>query len=166
MTMQALANRNLVIGSSQRPRSLSTLLDQMADLQRGARIKELRHANHLKQPAVAERVPVTLRAYQEWEAGGGIAWENVKALAKIFGVDPDYILSGPKAETPSLPRVGQLDRIEQKLDQLLAALKTASPSDPRDQALDIAEGRTKPPAKPRPATAKKQPGQRRPKRAA
>lgn len=113
--------RPFVAGTSRSTRSLTTLLNQMADLERGARIAELRKAKHLTQPAVAELVGVTLRAYQAWEAGGGIAWDNVKLLAKKLGADPDYILSGPKPETPDLfpsGDAGQLDRIEKALEIL------------------------------------------------
>lgn len=97
----------------------------MADLERGERIKELRLARHLTQPAVAEAIGVTLRGYQKYEAGGGIKWDNAKALAKFFRVDPDYLMSGPKTETPDLSRNGQpsqLDRIEAKLDHVIALL--------------------------------------------
>ena len=105
------------------------MLAQMADLERGDRIKALREGRHLTQPAVAERVGVTLRAYQGWEAGGGIQWENAKRLGRFLGATPDYIMSGEPRSTPDLHgAVSQLDRIEQaikaldaKLEQVLAA---------------------------------------------
>jgi transcriptional regulator with XRE-family HTH domain len=80
-----------------------------------ARIKELRGLR--TQQAIADRVGVTLRAYQAWEAGGGITWENIEALAKAFGVSEDYLLYG---EVGDRLRAGtQLERIEAKLDALL-----------------------------------------------
>lgn len=81
-----------------------------------ARIKELRGLR--TQQAIADRVGVTMRAYQAWEAGGGITWENIEALAKVFGVSEDYLLYG---EVGDRLRAGtQLERIEAKLDALLA----------------------------------------------
>jgi hypothetical protein len=68
-----------------------------------------------------------LRAYQEWEAGGGIQWANAKKLAKVLGTLADYIMSGAMSNdlqpSPSMFAMGngggQLDRIEQKLDVLV-----------------------------------------------
>ena len=126
MTMQPrtmeIAKKRRGNASLRATRTVHTLLDQMEDLARGARIKELREQLHLTQPAVAEMIPVSLRAYQAWEAGGGIAWENVKLLAKKLDADPDYILNGPKPETPDLLGVAQMDRLEDKLDAVIDML--------------------------------------------
>lgn len=90
----------------------------------GERLRELRGAK--TQPAIADAVGVTLRAYQHWEAGGGISWDNLQGLAEHFGVTENYILYGTN-EGPG-HRQEQLDRIEEKLDDLLgffaAALNT------------------------------------------
>ena len=100
----------------------------MADLQRGDRIKELREQRHLTQPVVADRVGVTLRAYQEWEAGGGIQWENAKRLAKVLSSNPDFIMSGERKDTPNLAAVegsgDALKRIENKLEKIDQRLET------------------------------------------
>src|SRR5260370_570112 len=80
-----------------------------------ARVKELRGLR--PQPQMAAEVGVSLRAYQEWEAGGGIKWSNLQRLAEVHGVTPNYILYGE--EKPRGPKT-QLDRIESKLDDLLA----------------------------------------------
>jgi transcriptional regulator with XRE-family HTH domain len=92
--------RNYVPGTSRSPRNPATLLAQMGDYERGLRIKELREGRHLTQPALADRVGVTLRAYQEWEAGGGIQWDNAKRLAKALCVTPDFVMNGQKPDTP------------------------------------------------------------------
>lgn len=116
--------KNYAPGTSRGPRSVHTLALQMALARErqeeiGARIKELRDDRRLRQQAVADRVGVTLRAYQAWEGGdSGIAWENLEALAKVFNVSEDYILSGP---AESVPESDRLDRIERKLDLLLIA---------------------------------------------
>lgn len=97
-----------------------------ADAERGDRIKWLREEKlHLTQEAMSDRVGITLRGYQEWEAGGGIKWDNAKKLAKVGGVSPDWIMSGNKGATPDLSKgPSQLDRIEQSLVALRADLAT------------------------------------------
>ncbi len=79
------------------------------------RIRELRGPR--PQPRIAAEVGVTLRAYQAWEAGGGIAWPNLEKLAEFHGVTTSWLEHGDAG--PGLPRT-QLDRIESKLDQLLS----------------------------------------------
>jgi transcriptional regulator with XRE-family HTH domain len=92
------------------------------------------------QPQIAEQVGVSLRAYQEWEAGGGIAWANLKRLADIHGVSTAWLEHGD--ERPELAQP-QLNRIENKLDEVLARLGAVPTSDlfepPRDE-LDSALG--------------------------
>ena len=93
----------------------------MADLERGLRIKELREARHLTQEAMADALGVTLRGYQEWEAGGGIKWDNVKKLAAFHSVEADYVMNGPKTDTPDLMAPGdsqRLDQIDERIDRL------------------------------------------------
>lgn len=120
MTHATTAQRRYVPGSSRGPRRAATLLAQMADLERGERIKGLRMGRHMTQPAVAEHVGVTLRAVQEWEAGGGLQWENLKRLSNLFGVEPEYVMRGEQAGSaiPDLFAVNELsptDRIEAQL---------------------------------------------------
>jgi transcriptional regulator with XRE-family HTH domain len=100
----------------------------MADLERGQRIKELRESRHLTQEATAEALGVTLRGYQEWEAGGGIKWDNVKKVARLYKVDAEFVMNGPKPETPDLlgAKAGQLDRVEMKLDDALNRIAAMS----------------------------------------
>lgn len=81
----------------------------------GARIRELR--GRVPQPVIAERVGVTLRAYQAWEAGGGIAWDNLVKLAEVFEVSEDYIEYGLGGDYKPGTNMA---RIEQKLDAILA----------------------------------------------
>ena len=144
-TKSNTAQRNYAPGTWRGPRSAATLLAQMADLERGLRIKELRESRHLTQEAMADALGVTLRGYQEWEAGGGIKWDNVKKLAKFHTVDADYLMNGPRADTPD--PFGQngsdrLDRMDERIDRLaelieqLAASTAALVADsaPREKA--------------------------------
>jgi transcriptional regulator with XRE-family HTH domain len=129
------AQKKYAPGTSRSTRSAITLLRQMEnDLQRGQRVKELRELSHMTQPAVADAVGVTLRAYQAWEAGGGINWENVKLLAKTLGTSPDFILSGvDKRRTPepfsnqegSVDKLGQIERDIADIKTTLGALQGA-----------------------------------------
>ena len=97
-----------------------------------ARIRHLRESQHLTQPEVAEGAGVSLRGYQAWEAGDSDPTpRNRKALAAFFGVTPDHIACGherPRADAPDLAATfngngTQLDRIELKLDAVVALLQ-------------------------------------------
>jgi transcriptional regulator with XRE-family HTH domain len=81
----------------------------------GRRIAQLRENAHLTQPAAAERAGVSLRGYQKWESGASRPnWTNLEKLAEVFGVKEDEIIGSLE------PDEDQLDRIEAKLDELLA----------------------------------------------
>lgn len=71
----------------------------------GRRIAQLRERAHLTQEAAAERAGVTLRAYQKWEAGGGIQYANLQKLATALKATVEEITG--EAETPSPFRVGE-----------------------------------------------------------
>ncbi|HWX46001.1 MAG TPA: helix-turn-helix transcriptional regulator [Solirubrobacteraceae bacterium] len=100
----------------------------------GARIKQLRGPR--PQPVVADKVGVTLRAYHAWEAGeSGIAWRNLQKLAAVFGVSENYLLYG--SEEPRGAET-QLDRIEEKLDDILSRLPEADPGADLERELEEA----------------------------
>lgn len=89
------------------------------------RIRELRGG--VPQPVIAERVGVTLRAYQAWEAGGGIGWENLIRLAKALDVSEEYLLYGDAGdERRAGTRLENVERaqhrIEAKIDALMEKL--------------------------------------------
>lgn len=121
-TKSTIVKENFVPGTWRGPRSVDTLRAQMADLSRGQRIKDLRESRHLTQEAIAERLGVTLRGYQAWEAGGGIKWDNVKRLATFHKVNPDFVMNGPDETGEASANATQLDRIEMKLDLLTAQI--------------------------------------------
>jgi transcriptional regulator with XRE-family HTH domain len=109
-TTSIAATREFVPGSSRIPKRLDTLRAQMAseiaDLERGERIRELREARRLTQQAVWERMCVeggskpdgrpfiSLRMYQRYEEGRGISWEKLRVLAEVLDAGEDYILRG------------------------------------------------------------------------
>lgn len=119
-TKSIFAQRGYVPGTSRSPRSARTLALQMAQAEAerqreiGARIKDLR--GRIPQPVIADRVGVTLRAYQAWEAGGGIAWDNLVKLAEVFGVSEDFIEYGLGGDYKPGTNAA---RLEQKVDALL-----------------------------------------------
>jgi transcriptional regulator with XRE-family HTH domain len=118
------------------------LLAQVANIERGTRIRERREALHLTQPAVVDlleeaaqalpedhdlhpakagKAPVTLRGYQSYEHGGGIVWEKAKLLAQVLQIDVQAMMSGEsdKTETPDpFPQP-----LESELTQVLTELK-------------------------------------------
>jgi transcriptional regulator with XRE-family HTH domain len=132
MEKSSTAQKNFQIGTSRAPRSGHTLALQMAKAiskeereQRraiGERLKDLR--GRRPQPAIADAIGVTLRAYHAWEAGeSGIAWRNLHALAEYHSVNENFILYGDEK-----PRGAgsQLDRIEERLARIEEALGATS----------------------------------------
>lgn len=91
----------------------------------GERIAEQREELRLTQPVVADRVGVSLRAYQNWEAGHTrIAWSNLERLADILQVPADQILNGSAEavpETITLPT--HLNDVMDAFEERLASLE-------------------------------------------
>lgn len=113
----------------------------------GERIAEAREARRLTQPVVADRVGVSLRAYQNWESGATrVAWTNLPKLAKILGASEDYLLSGEGRE-PAVPvptdlnqQFGEIDARLANIEEMLSQLLDQRQADP-EQALATAVGR-------------------------
>lgn len=112
-----------------------SLAVEMALQQRsvGRRIAELRNERRFTQEEAADLAGVTLRAYQKWEAGGGIQFANLRKLADIFGTTTEYIVG--TADTPNPFRVGEqltdireefhgrIDHLEEMLERNYQALE-------------------------------------------
>lgn len=122
-TTQRLTRASLRRGLT--PHSVLTRMAQDAD--RAARIRKVKDDNpQLTWAQIADKVGVTERSAIAWQQTGGIGHENAKRLAKLVGVDPDWLWSGNRPATPDLPALlngngAQLARIEAKLDQALKA---------------------------------------------
>lgn len=122
-------------GTSQRTQITDTFRAQMDDTARGERIRELRVARRLTQPAVVDRLCelggrkpdgspyIGLRGYQRYEEGGGIPWDKTRLLAQVLDTTEDYILRGEGERRQ--PRSGRsidsdlaarLANIEERLD--------------------------------------------------
>lgn len=117
-------------GSSQIAGLVATFGAQMADYARAQHFRELREARHLSQEDAAHDIGVSVRAYREWENGGGIKWENAQRAAAFYEVPPESLVSRDPAEqaaealaaTWELPPgvKEQLDNIEAMLADLVA----------------------------------------------
>ena len=105
---------------------LLAALEKERKLQIAERIRELRQNSPYTQEAIAERLGVTVRAYQKQEKTGGVSYENVEKLAGLHGVETDWILRGDKPATPDLLGANhdgsQLDRMEKQLNDVAEQL--------------------------------------------
>lgn len=70
------------------------LVEQQQRVEIGERIKELRENSAETNRSIAEYVGVGERSVAAWIAGGGIAYDNAKKVAELFGVDVDWIWRG------------------------------------------------------------------------
>jgi transcriptional regulator with XRE-family HTH domain len=134
MTVKATEEK-FVNGAAKAPRTARTLrlehlMDEAQRLQIAERIKDLRERSPYTQPNLAEKLGITLRAYQKMEANGTTKWERCEELGEIHGVDPRWIWEGE--ERPATPDLmgrlssgpeAQLDRIERMLEVVLGALE-------------------------------------------
>jgi transcriptional regulator with XRE-family HTH domain len=83
----------------------------------GERMEELRAERGWTQREVADKLDVSERTYQLWRSGRGDPYrKNKQKIAEIFGVPVSSLMD----ESPET--MGQLERIEQKLDELLARI--------------------------------------------
>lgn len=91
----------------------------------GERIAAHREELRLTQPVVAERVGVSLRAYQNWEAGHTrIAWPNLERLSGILQVPADQILNGAAdAEPEAILLPTHLNEIMDAFEERLTAIE-------------------------------------------
>jgi len=101
----------------------------MADHARGEHLRKLRTELRLSQEDAAHEIGVSTKSLRTWEKGGPIKWENAKAAARFYEVDPEELVSrepgdlmeslnGSPVEAPSLQRVE--DQIAALREELLA----------------------------------------------
>lgn len=121
------------------------LMDAQRKIEIGQRIKELREASPYPQPVIARAVGVSLRAYQKWEAGGGISYDNAERLANFHGVEVDWILKGNTTDAANLEGVSPADQpniLEQLLREVLSRLDELAGPQGRLAALEEQARRT------------------------
>lgn len=112
----------------QEPRRRVSVLAEMA-LRRERvveRLTELREQHNLTQEQAAQRVGITTRQWQRWESGESMPYpKSLDSVASKFGITVQEFFDGDPELGP-----GQLDRIEAKLDAILAYLsRTDSPAE-------------------------------------
>lgn len=89
----------------------------MAPTPLSSRLIELRETHGLSQEDAAHRIGIGLRALQRWESGESEPHKrNLRRLADAFGISVAEFFELPVGEP------NQLDRIESKLDELLAVM--------------------------------------------
>lgn len=113
--------------TSQYAERAASFREQMADFARGELLRELRETRHLSQEEAAHEIGVSVKTIRAWEKGSGIRWGNAKQIGQFYGVDPNSLvaregINGKPADIPDPFSNPQLDRIESKLDKLLAAI--------------------------------------------
>lgn len=113
-------------GTSQRAGTATTFREQMADYARGERLLELRAERHMSRENVAHEIGITTKTLYEREHDGAIKWENAKRIAKFYGEKPeDLVRRESNAQVAAQQEVrAQLDRIEEKLDRVLATTES------------------------------------------
>jgi putative transcriptional regulator len=120
-TRNGSARRNCVQNAATTSPVLRSLLVEM-ELERravGQRIAALRKKRRWTQDDAKDAIGVSLRAYQDWEAGRAIPrWRNLERLTETFEVDASDIL-GEERSNGGDPISAQLNRIEAKLDDVL-----------------------------------------------
>lgn len=94
---------------------LQVARDEQQRREMGQRIKEMRAARNLRQQHIADAVGVTLRQYQNWQAGENIPdSEHLAKLAEVLEVTQEWLLRG---DTPDPFARSQQD-VDARLEQL------------------------------------------------
>jgi transcriptional regulator with XRE-family HTH domain len=123
-------NATFTAPRSARSLRLHFLMEKQQRLEIGERIRELRENSAETNRSIADYVGVGERSVAAWIAGGGIAWDNAKKVAELFGVDVDYVWRGTsKGATPdvigALNGASELDARLDRMEQALLALRTS-----------------------------------------
>jgi transcriptional regulator with XRE-family HTH domain len=116
--------------TSQSPAFKRTVAVLMGDYQRriARRIQSEREKLSLSHLELAAKVGTTDRTVRRWEAGETEPQpRHLRALADTFGLEVADIRPNLEAEENAVR--GQLDRIEAKLDRLLAAIGPQAPEE-------------------------------------
>lgn len=120
----ATTNGNCAKSSSRNGRNgttVSRLMDAERRVQIGERIKRFR--GQMRQHQAAEKLGVSTRTYQAWEAGEAATdLDNYEHMAKLFGVKVQDILGTENGEPPWVDELRDLlNQVLQRLDVLEAA---------------------------------------------
>lgn len=130
---------------SQRAELLASFRKQMADHARGERLKALRTERRLNQEDAAHEIGVSAKTLRTWEKGGPIKWENAKAAANFYEVDPESLV-----EREPAPPIDLMDALKdaevpsvKRVEDQIAALRTELLSELAAARTDLADRLTK-----------------------
>jgi transcriptional regulator with XRE-family HTH domain len=133
-TNQPIMKKSFTPGSSRPTRSVHSLalriaeeldlqLTEEEDARRLATAQRLRDLRGIRsQQWVADRVGVTSRAVQAWEAGGGVSSENIEALAKLYKVSENFLLYGTDTR-PTPDQVAEILSLLRSLDERMGRVE-------------------------------------------
>jgi transcriptional regulator with XRE-family HTH domain len=71
----------------------------------GRRIRQVRQHRHLTQQAVAAKIGCSYQLIQSYEHGEKLSLDRLAALAKVFGVKSEYLLTGIDAKEFVTPKI-------------------------------------------------------------
>jgi len=97
----------------------------MADHARGEHLRKLRTELRLSQEDAAHEIGVSTKSLRTWEKGGPIKWENAKAAARFYEVDPEELVSREPGDlmeslNASQSEAPNLRRVEEAIEALRA----------------------------------------------
>jgi len=95
------------------------------DKERAERVAELfERSNYVRQKDLADELDVEIRTVQRWLAGGSISKRHWQPLAAALNTSIRFLIFGEAEE----PDESQVDRIEAKLDAIMAHLGITLPA--------------------------------------
>lgn len=109
---------------------LDVLSERESDI--GERLEQLRKAHGLTQESAAHRVGVSNRQWQRWEAGAEPRGSSLTQIANSFDISISELVEG------MAPR-SQLDRIEERLEDIYALLTEWQPATSREAAKAVGQ---------------------------
>lgn len=118
-------NRHFPSAPSTHAALLASFRQQMADHARGEHLRKLRTELRLSQEDAAHEIGVSTKSLRTWEKGGPIKWENAKAAARFYEVDPEELVSREPGDlmeslNASQSEAPNLRRVEEAIEALRA----------------------------------------------
>jgi transcriptional regulator with XRE-family HTH domain len=96
-------------------------------LEIGARLARARKQAGLTQKALAERLGVTRRSIQGYEAGSVVPYKHLDRLGELLGKTPGWFLGGEQSQTVTSEPIAQLRAaVHEELVAVLSELGASS----------------------------------------
>lgn len=110
---------------------LASLMEETQRLQIAQRVRELREQSPFSQQEMADKLGISLRAYQKLEHNGLQRWKRAEELGEIFEVDPGWIWHGQKDPIPTEDVEDLLHQILGRLDEIESRLRANAQRKPK-----------------------------------